>query len=436
MVRIRFWGMLFTVVIWFVISGQPVILYIARTTGIWFDGFAGVLLMLSIGMGVLILILRIKPRVRLPGIYVLLLFSTLSVIGITSSASFGSAYWLSKSTAFLGNTIVVAVFGLLCSNCNINVTTFGSVSLFSILLTVYWILREMRTFLGFELTRTGVGGNVIWLAYSIAFSFMFLIMMFIEKRRPFALILSVILGTVALYAYGTRQVLVMYFVFIVIITLSEVLRSELRRNPGVRSNKISRRTSPSSLRIPGVLIFITLLVGIYYVLKNFEVIAATVESTFNTATYRWQFFFEEKSLDMGRRLYNKEGLITWIRSPLTGSFAYETEGQWAHQTIIDCLSQIGLFGTLPLLIVWFFALKSALNCIVFNCRLLGLKSYMSFLLIPLTFNSLFVTTNLLYPPFIFCIFFLFSAVDKPRKARETNIDHEGSGITQKAAMKT
>jgi len=119
-----------------------------------------------------------------------------------------------------------------------------------------------------------------------------------------------------------------------------------------------------------------------------------------------EVFFAEKSLDTGRKVFNDAALGVWSSSPILGNFAYEKEGQWAHNTLIDFLAQLGLLGTMFFILFWLFALVNSFRCLISRDALSSTRGYFSCVLIALSINSLIVTTNFVNANFMFILFYM------------------------------
>jgi len=156
-----------------------------------------------------------------------------------------------------------------------------------------------------------------------------------------------------------------------------------------------------------ITVFLLLLIPtLLFILKISEQILSAIDLMWSSSRKRWEVFFVEKSLDTGRKVFNDAALSVWSSSPILGNFAYEKQGQWAHNTLIDFLAQLGLLGTTFFILLWLFALVNSFRCLLSRDALSGTRGYFSCALIALSVNSLSVTTNFVNATFMFILFYM------------------------------
>jgi len=390
---------------WTIFIGMPILLYISRITGIWFENFAGVTVLLAVLLGAIILIMKFKIILSFSFIAIFCLFALSSLLAISLSDSFGSSYWTSKLLAFIGNTLFVGVFSMFTSRFDPDIKTFLSLSRAGVLVAVFFIFSTMLGVSNLRFFRVGSESNAIALSYSVAMSFAFIMWSYLRNRRFSFFVGYGILGLAILLILGTRQTLAAFIIIGVLqlITYSRmVIRSRYKRITVSRSSK-----GLSMKKVIVITVFLLLLIPtLLFILKISEQILSAIDLMWSSSRMRWEVFFVEKSLDTGRKVFNDAALSVWSSSPILGNFAYEKQGQWAHNTLIDFLAQLGLLGTMFFILFWLFALVNSFRCLISRAVLSSTRGYFSCVCIALSINSLIVTTNFVNANFMFILFYM------------------------------
>lgn len=391
---------------WIILIGAPVILYVARSTGVWFNNFNGIVILCSSLIGIALLVIKVKFYINTMIFILLITFSTSSLISILVSSSFGTNYWSSKLMIYLGNIVLVGLLSVMASHYTPKPMVFFVLSISSILVSLVFIFQSLYSNLAVIFVRVASEGNATALANSIAFSFGFITWYYLRVCKVLVSLTAALLGLVIVFTLGTRQAVLVFQIILLLQYLSYFSNKD-----SISCGQIikGRGKNFAFRRLPIIiLLFFVLFFGLLFARSYSESALRVIETMWNSSILRWNVFLDEKQLDEGRTAFNNAALLVWQDAPLFGRFAYERQGQWAHNTIIDSLAQIGLVGTSLLVILWIVAVTKSFFCLFSRESISNFKIYFSSVFIALSVSSLLVTTNLTNPTFIFCLFYMAS----------------------------
>ncbi|OAA30182.1 hypothetical protein AT15_00475 [Kosmotoga arenicorallina S304] len=400
----KYYTYLMSFIIWIIISGWSIVLYIARISGLWFDNMVGVMIILAAVSGIFLAISQTKPKVLSSVFILFLLYIIVSTISFITTSAFGTNYWTMKVSIFYVNVFLVGIFALFISQYFFDERIIGYLSFISIIITMLFSYESTLKITYASYSRVGSEGNPIALSYSVAFSFAFLAWECLVHRNLMLFLFIGLLGSLSVFILGTRQTVFAYIFQIIILYFAYFKKKR------IASKKFhiisSKKTSYDARKLFLNLFIIVMLIFACFVFYNMKEISETINLMWSSSIQRWNVFVNEGYSDSGRIFFNRVALDTWVNSPFLGSFAYENQGRWAHQLVIDLLSQVGLLGTMVFTILWIIALYKAVLCIFSKKIFETTKIFIASVLISMTMISLTAATTLTSANFIFCLIYI------------------------------
>ena len=325
--------------LWFLFFGYPIVLSISMIFNIHFKGLASLSIIFFFFILAFSRLFRLHYSVhkRTLSFKWFLFFGfcfLLILLSIILSSKYGTPYWLEK----VGITLVYFVLptsSVIFFYHDINnrgyYDSFENIIfvlvLLSILIGFFYIYKFGSIYSNAYYMRLAGNSNSIDFSYAFVSLFLFLGYYTMKKMSRILSFLFLIIGLIISILTGTRQVVAYTLFFIFLFTLYFLKKKRLLKTILPKKPSINNR----------VLIILILFLIFLFVKHSYPYFT----NMYNWAMLRWK----EISIQ-GRVKTYINALNVFESSPIFGCFAYETQGFWAHNTILDVLAQFGLISAI------------------------------------------------------------------------------------------
>jgi len=341
-------------ILWLFGGGQ-IFLFVSRTQGFWFDGFYGIFTGAIIVLAILAIFLS-GPTLSLSRSDIILflgfVLSLLTPILLSQKINSAEPDAIRKFLMIIPYAFVPGLWGLVFQKDLIKERTLFRLSILLLVIGNLFIFRyySETTLAHF---RAGTEASAIGLSYSFANLWILVLASSLLRKKIWLFSFASIVAPINVFLLSTRQSVVYITLVVFLLWFFWMLPLSICKKAAISITLSKKRTRTLTLALFLLIVFLASLqpVGLAMGRSN------TLKNTFETAKSRWSSFTEGDYFDTARiRLFQKAEEV-WKENLIFGQFAYENPGSNAHHLLMDLLSQYGLFGSLPYLLLLLVALS-------------------------------------------------------------------------------
>lgn len=209
-----------TLIVWFILVGLQLIVYVSRLYYFWFDNLDGIIVIFSSLVGILLFLVKGFRKIEFKIMLLYIFYLAILYIAIIKSNKFGTEFWLFKSVMVIAYFCLIGIYAMLVSQINLNENIFGLLCFISILILIPLLYVEFLRYGSNSFIRIGAVFNPMAVSNIAVVSIVY-IMMDIIKRRKWILSIGVFMGgCLFVFILGTRRTFVDFIVSASLIYLS------------------------------------------------------------------------------------------------------------------------------------------------------------------------------------------------------------------------